>query len=253
MVIRLLYLVVLSFSLTSCSKGDDIPQVSDANISFEMGLISSGKSVAKNESIIHPQGFSYRVDEFKVYLSNIQFTKENGDIVSIKFENRPGAEQGVFLYWLGRSENFKGWLPQGKYSKISFGLGLDTATNNLNPNQFNREHPLSRNTDMYWDMLKYRFLVLEGFSDINNSDNFNFIYTYHLGGDLFYRTLSLDIDLNVTEKSLSTVPLHFNLDRIFADGEDMIDMNTFFSYHSQAIGMETGLKMMDFLAASVQP
>jgi hypothetical protein len=106
---------------------------------------------------------------------------------------------------------------------------------------------------MYWDMLKYRFLVLEGFADINTNSNFDFIYTYHLGGDTFLRTITLDINMDIGSAGMSTMPLRFNIDRIFADGEDVIDMNTFFSFHSQTIGMETGLKMMDFLAASVEP
>jgi hypothetical protein len=247
------YLTAFITVLSSCTKDEDAGNDITLNTEVKIEVTSKGKTIARNEVITHPQGFPYKVDEFKVYLSNILFTNENGETARLQFENRPGAEQGVFLYWLGRAESFKGALPEGKYTKVSFNLGLDPTTNDLNPNQFAREHPLSRNTDMYWDMLKYRFLVLEGFADINTNSNFDFIYTYHLGGDTFLRTITLDINMDIGSAGMSTMPLRFNIDRIFADGEDVIDMNTFFSFHSQTIGMETGLKMMDFLAASVEP
>lgn len=242
------FIVVLS----SCSKDEGTENKFPINTEVKIEVTSDGNVISRNEVVTHPQGFPYKVDEFKVYLSNIIFTNEDGEAVRLLFEERPGAEQGVFLYWLGRNESFKGALPEGRYTKVSFNLGLDPTTNNLNPNQFAREHPLSRNTDMYWDMLKYRFLVLEGFADINSDNNFDFIYTYHLGGDTFLRSVTMDMEMTVASTGTSILPIKFNIDRIFADGEDVIDMNTFFSFHSQTIGMETGLKMMDFLAASVE-
>jgi hypothetical protein len=248
----LFYLAAFIALLSSCSKDEGAGNELPLNAEVKIEVTSDGNVIARNEVITHPQGFPYKVDEFKVYLSNIVFTNENGEPVSLQFEKRPGAEQGVFLYWLGKNESFKGSLPEGRYTKVSFNLGLDPATNNLNPNQFAREHPLSRTTDMYWDMLKYRFLVLEGFADINSDSDFDFIYTYHLGGDAYLRSVSIDMEMTVGSTGISTLPLSFNIDRVFADGEDVIDMNTFFSFHSQTIGMETGLKMMDFLAASVE-
>jgi hypothetical protein len=238
--------------LSSCSKDKGAANDLSLNTEVKIEVTSNGNIITRNEVITHPQGFPYKVDEFKVYVSKFVFTNENGDPVGLQFEKRPGAEQGVFLYWLGKNESFKGFLPEGRYTKVSFNLGLDPAINNLNPNQFDREHPLSRNTDMFWDMLKYRFLVLDGFADINRNSNFDFIYTYHLGGDAFLRTVSIDLDMTVEAAGSITLPLRFNIDRIFANGEDVIDMNTFFSFHSQTVGMETGLKMMDFLAASVE-
>lgn len=245
----ILGLVIL---ITACDKDGDTKKADNSNVEIAIRLIQNGAAVSVGQELAGPDGIPLKIAEYKQYLSNIEFKNESGEFVRLQFEDIPGAEQGVFLHQLGKNESFKGFLPAGTYSAIRFGLGLDEATNNLNPNQFSRQHPLSRNTDMFWDMLKYRFVVFEGTIDKDRDGNNNFYYTYHLGGGAFYRTVELTTTLSVAADKIATQNLSFDVSKMFSDGVETIDMTTFFSFHSEGLDMARGIKLMDFIAGSVQ-
>jgi hypothetical protein len=100
-------------------------------------------------------------------------------------------------------------------------------------------------------MTKYMFLVLEGAADNLENGSFSLVYTYHIGGSDFLRNKSFDIDLTVTESGKSSIPLSLDFRRLFSDGVNPIDMTTFFSYHSQSLGLEDGMRMMTNLKESL--
>lgn len=234
--------------LSGCTK----ESTSDvANVELSWGVSLDDNKLSTNTVYEHPQGFPFRMTDFKIYFSNFSLKDDKGNIVPLQMKDTPGAEQGVFLFWLDKNTSFAGYVPAGRYTQLNFDVGLRPELNDLNPNQFPKEHPLSRNTDMFWDMTKYRFIVLEGAADNLENGSFSLIYSYHLGGDDFLRNKSIDIDLNVTESGKSSIPLALNIRRLFSDGDNLIDMTTFFSYHSQPSGFEEGMKMMTNLNESL--
>jgi hypothetical protein len=151
---------------------------------------------------------------------------------------------------LGKETSFKGTLPPGQYTRLSFDLGLRPSLNDLDPNQFSREHPLSRNTDMYWDMLKYRFLTFEGTADPKKNGSNDLYFTYHLGGNDFLRQANLNINMQAEDGKSTSAKVNIDVMKIFSNPAGSIDITSFFSYHSQDLEKEKGLKMMDFLQAS---
>jgi hypothetical protein len=240
---RVLFLSICTLFLgVSCDK--DIKET--AAVRVEMKTIANGATIGINQSINHPLGYPYRISEFKVYLSYIRMVDQYGNVNEIKIDNYSGSDKQVFLYALGRNESFKGQVRLGTYKQIVFGLGLDPNTNNLNPNQFAATHPLSRNQDMYWDMTKYRFIVFEGFADTNSVGTFNHVFTYHIGGDQFFKevTVNKEITIKDTEKTY-TLPLELDINKLFNAEGTPIDIRTFFSFHSAGIDEDLGLKMID--------
>lgn len=241
-------LLSVSLFIFSCKK--DETSVDNDNISIEISAISDGKAAKINEELNHLSGLKYKISDLKIYISNIRLVNHQGEDIKFQMENIPGSEQGVFLYLVGSNESFSGSLPDNHYTRLKFDVGLAPTLNDLNPNQFSKDHPLSRDTDMYWDMMKYRFVFFDGKLDKAENGSFDFPFSYHLGGDDFLRSAELDINLNVSGDKKLQIPVKLNLDKFFTDNTESIDINSFFSYHSGDGQKETGLLMMDFIRNS---
>ena len=246
--INILFLFILLLNI-ACKKEKLESQASTIKIS----TYSDGKEIDINESISLYSGIPYKITILKYYISNIRLVNHQGEEISFKMDKENlGADLGVFLFDLGKNEKITGSLPENHYTKLKFDLGLNTALNNIDPNPFSALHPLSRDQDMFWDMLKYRFVVMEGLRDTTKMNLYNFPFSYHLGGEEFLRNIVLNIDWNIKSSENSTLPFRFDLDKIFTDGTDNIDILTFFSYHSIDDQKEIKLKMMDNISNSFE-
>ncbi|MCO5232993.1 MAG: hypothetical protein LC105_04625 [Chitinophagales bacterium] len=236
-------------SISSCKKDDINNKIPTISLKILINTEANGQAVKKGNSYLHLSSLGYKVNELKYYISHIRLVNHQG--IEFPFAIDPyieGSEQGVFLYWIGKNESTSGTLPAQKYEQIKFDLGLSPTLNNLNPNQFSATHPLSRDTDMFWDMLKYRFLIFEGTLDKENNGTYSLPFSYHLGGNDFLRNITLDIPIDLSSQKAAILPIKFNLDKLFTDGNDTIDILKFFSYHSIDDQKNKGLKMMDFSA-----
>lgn len=238
------YLLLFIFlTIVSCKK-DEVESFNASTIQFS--TYSDGKLIGLNDSISLYNGIPYKITAFKYYISNIRLVNHQGKEISFKMNDENlGADLGVFLFELGKNEQITGSLPDNHYIKIKFDLGLDSDLNDINPNQFSSQHPLSRTQDMFWDMLKYRFVVIEGIADTAKIGEYKFPFSYHIGGAIFLRDIELDIDEYITDGEVSTLPIQFNFDRIFNDGTNQIDISKFFSYHSTEDQKSIGIEMMN--------
>lgn len=246
------FLLAFILLLSACTKNDEkIETSSTSTIQFE--TFSQGAKVTELQSISLYDGYSYKITALKYYISNIRLVNEQGQEIPFKTDaNILGSEQGVFLYEYGKNESFSGSIPANHYLKIRFDLGLDSVLNNLDPNQFSAEHPLSRDKDMFWDMMKYRFVVMEGNVDTAKLDLYNFPFSYHLGGKDFLRNIEMNIDWNVKSDQVTSLPIRIDLDKVFTDGSNKIDILTFFSYHSMDEQKEIGMQLMDNISKSFE-
>ncbi|HUH74051.1 MAG TPA: MbnP family protein [Chitinophagales bacterium] len=248
---RITLLFIFLLLLTACKKDDVVNDPISSTI--QIATYSNGEKVNDNQAISLYDGISYKITSLKYYISNVRLVNAQGQETPFVMDEKIlGSEQGVFLYELGENEKFEGVIPAAQYVKIRFDLGLDTELNNLDPNQFSAKHPLSRDTDMFWDMMKYRFVIMEADADTSKVDLYNFPFSFHLGGNEFLRHVELDINWNVKSNSTSTLPIRFDLDKVFTDGTEQIDILKFFSYHSAPGQKEIGLKLMDNISKSFE-
>ncbi len=176
-------------------------------------LKSSGKT---------PFGRSYLLDQAKTKMlfSNFRYIDNTGKETMVK---------DVFLYKNG-DKGFSFKVPSGNFTSFRFSFGLDKATNNSTPSSFPASNPLSVETGLYWDMLKYRFLIVEG--DIDDSptkDNTpDAPFSMHLGGDTLYTEINLtDIPAKGT-----TMNIELDMDKLFVLDSDPF-LITNFSNHSE--------------------
>lgn len=107
-------------------------------------------------------------------------------------------------------------LPVDKsHDQLSFGLGVPSQLNNMDPTVFETSHPLSSSFAMYWTWAsKYRFLKVEGrfndSGDLSNAGSNNSII-WHTGTDDLYRMASFNEQI----KPGDHVVIALDLDQLF--------------------------------------
>lgn len=216
---KLLKILILMFILSmfafSCKKEKT------ATISFQL------KSTFKT-----PLGRNYILDasKLKILFSDFRLVTAAGNEIKLK---------DFFLYKSNQS-NFSVQIPEGEFVAFKFCFGIDTFWNNKNPISFSSSHPLSVEEGLYWDMLKYRFAVVEGAIDNSPSKNQtpNTPFSMHLGTDTLYSI----IIPNQIPKNGTTLLCQFNLDSLFILDKEPFQI-TNFSNHSEPSEIQKAIEI----------
>lgn len=199
-------LVVSILLLFSCTKKEE-----DGKVTF---TIKSSNFTAN--------GRAYTLDDTKtrIYFSNFKFKNASGKEVVVK---------DIFLYKNSNS-SFTYSVPKGNYTTFEFSFGLDAVQNANTPASFSASHPLSVENGMYWDMLKYRFLVVEG--NIDNSPTKDQTpatpFSMHLGTDTLYTKIAAV----AVPKSGEALNIELDMDKLFVLDADPFQLINF-SNHSE--------------------
>ncbi|MDB5228679.1 MAG: hypothetical protein JWN78_2872 [Bacteroidota bacterium] len=201
------------------------------NVMFEN---SSGKTSVNR---------SYNIDIARLYLSHFELIDNAGNTKPVKDLLLANKDNDF------DANSFSFDLPSGTYTKLRFHFGLDPATNNSNPSTFDVSNPLSLSQDMYWGMLKYRFIVVEG--QIDSSVAKNQIpanpFSMHLGTDTLYRQITSDLN---SIKEGGQITIHIDLSKLF-----ILDQNTFditnFSNHSSTADIPNAIAITNNLTNAI--
>jgi hypothetical protein len=102
-------------------------------------------------------------------------------------------------------------IPYGTYTSIGFSIGLDSATNHGNPNQYDTDHPLSSlNNSLHWGWTGgYIFTAIEG-KDMTADESIIF----HLAGVQNKTDFELPAAFVHGEKG-STIDLGYDIAEVF--------------------------------------
>ena len=205
----------------SCKKQEEDVKV---NITIE----NSPNKTAVNRN--------YTIEKTRFYLSNFQLIDGNGNAVNVK---------DLILVKSGNQNSFTFNLPSGTFSSFRYSFGLDAATNNSNPSNFDDAHPLSTKQDMFWGMLKYRFIVTEGLLDSSTTKDKSPIvpYSMHLGSDTLYRVITQNIAGNKIKRG-SVITIRVNMNNLFVLDQDNFNI-TNFSNHSDVSEIPKGILITD--------
>ena len=202
---RSVIIIVLSILIFSCKKED--------KVKVQFTVKSTGKTT---------NGRNYKIDasKTKILFSNFKLIDTVGNEVMLK---------DVFLY-KNNNNKFTIDVPEGNYTAFKFSYGLDTALNNSNPMSYPASHPLSVEEGLYWDMLKYRFSIVEASIDNSPAKNQapNSPFSMHLGSDTLYTQITTT---NIPFKG-STVNIELDMDKLFVLDTDPFQLINF-SNHSE--------------------
>ena len=202
---RNIILFTLALFIFSCKKEETV------TVQFTV------KSTSKT-----PNGRNYAIDasKTKIFFSNFILADSAGNETEVK---------DVFLYKTSNN-NFKFSFPEGNFTSMKFAYGLDRTTNNLTPMRFPASNPLSVEEGLYWDMLKYRFSVIEASIDnsVAKDQAPNAPFSMHLGSD----TLYTEINVSTLPYNGSTLNIELDMDKLFVLDSDPFQIINF-SNHSE--------------------
>lgn len=161
-----------------------------------------------------PAGDTYVVSNFKYYISNVKLISSKGEATFLEPESYHliGGE-GKTTFELKE-------VPAGTYDKIELSIGVDEAHNHST----DQVGDLDPSNEMVWDWdTGYKFLSLVG---TYTGDTGNGGLVFHVGGDVNYKTLTLDLPqaLNLRQQPNATLRLQADVNELFQN-PNLIDFD----------------------------
>ncbi len=217
-----LFLVFLFFSLAGCTWGNQNTN-GTLQVKFQHTFQNSTLLISDNNQLIYTtaSGNKFNIKNLKYYISKLTLYQANGvkyDVNMVKLINPMEANVNYQNYTLNN-------IPEGKYTKISFQFGVDSARNTFPfglPNN-------SENNAMEWPYTLgggYHFMMMEGV--FQNTSNDTVGYAIHLGKtpNQFYNEYPVDLNVNGNDLSIT---FQANIEQWF-NGINQINLNDGFGY-----------------------
>ncbi|HNS13542.1 MAG TPA: hypothetical protein PKM97_13085 [Bacteroidia bacterium] len=216
-----LALLALSVTFTGCEEDED-PQPQNpttAELIFHLHTLVGNNSVAYGTTYQTASGRSFNISDFQYYLSNIVLIKSDGSELPLTGK--------VILARPTQTAYSLGEVPAGNYLGFKFIMGLDSATNHMDPTTYPAGNPLAIQTpSVHWAWSSgYIFMKVEGMVDTTLAANgpLDLEYFYHIGMDTFKRNIDFSTDaFTVTGGVKHEIGIEFDLLDVLAN----VDMRT---------------------------
>jgi hypothetical protein len=210
--------------LSGCTEKPPQPPVEDAkdmNVNFnilfnqsQFELLNTEYTLESNEEVVFKR--------LSCLLSKFYFVKSDGSKINLEDQYALiNIDKGLTSVTLNN-------IPQGDYKAMGFTLGLDSAINHGDPNQYANDHPLSPfNNSLHWSWAGgYILMALEG-NVVNTTDNFIF----HIAGS--NNRTDFEFPVQFTQGAdILNAQIDLNLDEVFKDPEIFSLTNDGMSAHS---------------------
>jgi hypothetical protein len=191
----LVYTLIAFFFLSSCDinwnddRRDDPRATSVQPFDFLLSFDAFFGDKALNfnsMSYVTNEDDTLNFIRLRMLLSNIQLVSESGQVVDIDTFALVRFDEG--LTKLGLSGN----IPDGKYHRLRFTIGLDSLVNHGDPEQWPKGHPLDPLVNqMHWTWASgYIFWVADGYFMKNGQDQS--IFSFHMANLNYRRPVTLE-------------------------------------------------------------
>lgn len=242
----LLPFLFLGLIFTQCKEDEPEVQQGEINFTTTVDVVAGQTAASIGDTLVLATGYDFNLKKFKLYLSNITLIDSEGGEHMI---------EDIMLADVGDpvTGQFKASVEAKTFTAIRYGYGLDSIQNDEDPEDFPREHPLSSFNQMYWSMLKYRFAILEGRSNVHDSlgNPSDMLHAYHPGTDPLYRVVTHPLNFQLAGGDSQTIDLLIHFEELFTHG-DGIDLRTEPQTHSEPVDIHIARKFMDNLAATAE-
>jgi hypothetical protein len=209
-------LLLGSILMTGCGEKED----PIGTIQLNVVTTFNGNDFVMGQTYTGRDQRSYRTGFMRFYLSNINLIKGDNSTISLSEAMLVNEEDAT-------SKSFTIEVPAGDYTGFTYGLGLDAATNAIDPATYEANSPLATGNSMYWSWAtKYIFFKYEVEASTTQGgslDNFAF---FHIGGDDFYVPMQKNQAIAVSEENTTTLELRIDYDRIINGVSDYVDVAT---------------------------
>ncbi|TXK46938.1 hypothetical protein FVR03_09970 [Pontibacter qinzhouensis] len=212
---RLLCFVLFIALISACNDKKEEPEAA-ASVQVNFSHVVGTEPLQLDEvAYTSPAGDSYRVSNFKYYISNVQLVGAAGEKVYVEPESYHLMAQG------GKVSFELKEVPVGTYEKLVLAIGIDEELNH----RIDHQGDLDPSNDMVWDWdTGYKFVSLVGtYTGQTKSGGL----VFHIGGDTNYRTLTLDLPqpLNLQQDGTKQLQLQTDVNQLF-QGPNLIDFDT---------------------------
>lgn len=166
------------------------------NVVLQMEQLLEGQPFAYDQTTLAELGYYFKATRLQYYISEITLIHDGGQITP------------VTDYYLLVDPAMDSTFSLGNFAvtdleKIEFWIGVDSATNHLDPALYPESHPLAlKDPSMHWGWAGgYRFIAFEGLA--GNTPGFvTNVFQIHTIADENYRKVSLDINEIVNGDSM---------------------------------------------------
>lgn len=242
---KFIYIIPIVFAtVVSCKKDDPVQKQTESSLTIEFVLHNGTKPVSIGQDFKLADNRTIYVTELKFYFSHPIFhlseTAQSADSSFLALVQLHQSDANTI--------NMR--LKPGTYSSLRFYPGLDSATNEMNPVDFPREHPLSAFYNMHWNWnLKYRFVLME----LRAKDFTPPIpCSYHPGTNQLLRQSIVPFDKPYLFEAGKAYKMQIFLDAntLFDGPGGYIDFQTENQAHAEPDDFELTKKFMENFAAS---
>lgn len=213
---------------------------------FELNIRPRISGQALDDGLFYEniEGRKYKVDAFKLFVSDITIVKEDGEEVvlsEVELLDMIAEGSGKTQHGEGVARTFP--VSIGQYKGMKVGIGVKPELNHMVPGTYESTHPLSEENGMNWSWSAgYRFMVLEGMIDASaNMDGaaIDHPFIYHTGTDTLYRELvylNPEHAFEIKSNEELQFILEMDMNRFFYTETDTIDMVTDNFSHTTPVG-----------------
>lgn len=246
LVILLFAIIAATLFLGGCKKDNDptVPTgIDDNNLTVVFTATANNKTFNLGDNYsLTSEGFNYTFDLLKFYVSQFKLIKDDSTEFLVKDVDMIDFRKDA------PHLSFSIKMPAGSYSKIKFGIGVDSVTNMKDPLSFDASSPLSSIKGTYWDMgSQYRFMLIEGRLDTTMADKYEVPFVVHTGTNALYREKTFDQSLTFTKGDNRTVTLELNVDALLSNANFKTDHVS----HTLGTGFTLAEKIADNFANNI--
>jgi hypothetical protein len=154
------------------------------SVSLNINHLLNGTQFSMIFPAIAPDGYYFRVSSLRYYLSKIRIKHDGGKI-----------DDATGLYILvdpeRNNEYILGNFDITNVEAIELGIGIDSATNHLDPTKYPKDDPLAmQDPTMHWGWAGYRFIAFNGQAGASNTST-QTSFELHALEDILYSWVTI--------------------------------------------------------------
>lgn len=221
---KIFLLLIISVFIISCDKEDE-KVLENPQITFQFKHLfkTQALEIRSDNQLIYKNELQndWNVKSLKYYISKIIIYKEDGtayDVNMYKFINLPEPNTIVSDYILKD-------IPDGRYTRLSFIFGIDSARNKPFALENNAE-----NNSMEWPTQiggGYHIMMMDGVYQNSNGQLSG--YGIHLGKPGNQVELDFPIDFTASKGAKASIQIQMSVDQWF-DGLNKVNLNDGYGY-----------------------
>jgi len=154
------------------------------SVSLNINHLLNGTQFSTIFPAIAPGGYYFRVTSLRYYLSKIRIKHDGGKIDDVT---------GLYILVnpLVNNEYILGNFDVTNVEAIELGIGIDSATNHLDPTKYPAGDPLAmQDPTMHWGWAGYRFIAFDGQAGASNSST-QTSFELHALEDILYSSVTV--------------------------------------------------------------